>query len=137
MKIYKYNEFINETSTSEFFELKEPKNDDDVTNGIKLILKEYSHRNMALIQVKSWLEENNRDIINSWLKSENINTLNDLEVYCGKLQTKLRNGKGKTRQEIKKEIDNRKSHNTLSNIENIALLSEDEMQQRIKDEYGK
>lgn len=122
-----------EMTKEEFFELPKANSVLDVDNNINEILSQYSHRDMAKLQVSEYLSEL-KELGKDWLKSKEITFSAEFDKYISKAHDKARIGKGKEKLERKKELKNIKSKETLDNIIKLAEESYDKMEKQMTKE---
>jgi len=126
-----------ELTRERFFNLTTAENFEQFETNVAEILQQYSGRGIAALQVKSYLSENKDTYGNEYLSKYGIKTKEQLDEFLGKLQTKLRTGKGKERSQVLKELRNERTEQSVSEIEQMALEAEAEMQEAIKQQDTK
>ena len=91
---------------------------------------------MAAIQVEKYLNEF-PELGQQYLNGNKIISRDELKNHLAKLQSKVREGKGKERQESKKQFNQEKAQQTVTEIEKMALEADAEMQKQIEEsEYN-
>ena len=119
----------------QYFNLPDATSVETLDSNIMQILHQYSGREMASIQVESYLNEN-VDLAKQWLAKNGIKTRDDLKSLTARMQAKARQGKGLARREFLEEIKREKTDRTVAQIESMALAAGKEMDERIKREYA-
>jgi hypothetical protein len=123
---------IETESQTERFDLKPTETIQDLQNNINSILEQYSGREMAAIQAEKYMAEF-RELGKQYLSENNINSSTELKSHFAKLQSKVREGKGKERQESKKQFDELKAQQNVDAIIDMALKADAEMQRQIEE----
>jgi mutator protein MutT len=111
----------------ERFDLPDVTDVKSLDDNIKIILRSYSHRNMAFIQVHSYLEQNS-SFAKEWLTQKGISSLEELKKYLSNIQSKERVGISSER---KKAADQAKADFFIAEITAQAMSQEEEWQKRI------
>jgi len=109
----------------------DPQSIEQFGQNINDILFAYSSRSMGAIVVESYLRENAKLFGKEYLKKHGIKTRNELSLFTAKLQTKLRQGKGKERIENRRLYEELKTEKQVTEIIDIALAAEQEMMSKI------
>lgn len=122
----------NVESQTERFGLKPTETLQDLSDNINSILEQYSGRDMAAIQVETYMSEF-KPLGQQYLAENGIKTRDELKAHLAKLQTKVREGKGKERQELRKQFEEQKTQQAIDEIEHMALKADAEMQKQIEE----
>lgn len=107
-------------SQTERFDLKPTNTVKDMKENIDKILSGYSNREMATIQVFTYIKEHN-NIAKSYLKELGISSSEEYKKYLSKVQTKLRSGKGTELKSKRQAIETERALRSLNEIEKMAL----------------
>jgi len=126
-------EDVTSSTVAELYELKEPKNLDELEENVRKIAKDMASRKMAGIHLFNYLDrEVPRELSKEFINVHNINNLEDVTAYINKLQVKEREGKGKERQGYLKHLQEEKTNKTVEEIEKLALEQDKAMNERIQ-----
>lgn len=120
-----------EVSKEEQFNLTPAKDFEQFETNINWFLKNYGSREMAAIQVELYLNEK-PEFGKKYIAKHGITTTDELKIYLGKLQAKLRAGKGNERKAVRSEIAKEKTERNVDEVIKLALEAEAEMQEAIR-----
>ena len=85
---------------------------------------------MAAIQVEGYMNEF-REISKEYLDKYNLSTREELQDHLAKLQTKLREGKGKERMQAKEQA---RVNKMINEISEMAATAQAEMEREIEEQ---
>lgn len=131
LKLHVYT--MAEGGTNEMFELSATKSVKNVSDNIDKIAFQYAHREMAYTQVESYLNENNNDFVKAFLSEKGIDNKEKLKTYVSNRQAIVRKGKGKSRREFLKSLEEDKTKGNVDSIVELALEQSAAMDKKIAD----
>jgi hypothetical protein len=120
-----------EESQTERFSLGKTESVKDIKSNVDKILKDYSGREMAAIQVEKYLNEH-IDIAKKYLSENNIKSREDLKKHLKNKQSKLRSGKREKDKAIDKKFQEMKTNQHVENIINQAKKEGAAMDEKVK-----